>query len=157
MPTQGILIALSEKRLALLSEDPEMLEDIVEEGDAIPGLLEIGTAWDALDVLVSDRGKDAVLGDAVLARTGKQLHAESNFEAVRLIGPTRVVEVLRKLESLPPTVVREGYAQLAAKKVHGKIGSDEGEIEALEILLKQVVALYRDAAKAKQSILTILV
>jgi len=95
MPKQGILLALSEKRLALLVEDPEMLEDIVDEGDNIPGLVEIGSAWDALDVLLSDRGTDAILGDAVLARTGKAL--ESSFEIARLIGPARVAEVARKL------------------------------------------------------------
>ena len=157
MPTQGMLLALSDKRLTLLTEDPEMLEDIVEEGDNIPGLVELGTAWDAIDVLLSDRGKEPLLGDAILARSGRPLHDETKFQAVRLIAPARVAVVATKLGDLPPTIVRDGYAQLAAKKVHGKIGSDEGEIEALEILLKQVVALYVGAAKAKQSILSIMI
>jgi hypothetical protein len=60
----GILITLSTKRLAQLEEDPETLEDVLDarHEQPIPGLLDIGKAWDALDVMLSDRGKDALLG-----------------------------------------------------------------------------------------------
>jgi hypothetical protein len=156
MTRHGILITLSPKRLAQLEQDPETLEDVVDARDEtqIPGLLDLGSAWDALDVLLSDRGKDALLGDAVLARTGRALTGVE-LEDVRLLTPARVGEVARALAALPPTLVADRYASLAAKKVHGEIGHDRGEIEALELILKRVIALYVDAAKQKHSMIAL--
>jgi hypothetical protein len=155
----GILITLSSKRLAVLEEDPETLEDVIDARDdqQIPGLLDIGVTWDAFDVLLSDRGKDAVLGDAVLARTGRKLYDSGVLENARLLPPDRVAEVATKLASLPKGVVRDRYPQLAAKKVHGKLGDDPEEIEGLELLLGRVAALYQEAAKQKYSMLCVVV
>src|SRR5512140_3834 len=137
MGMYGILITVSTKRLAQLEEDPETLEDVLEarHETEIPGLLDLGKAWDALDVRVADRGKDAVLGDTILARTGRKLgDGEGAFGAARLIGPARVAEVAKRLEALAPTHVRDRYPSLATAKVHGKFGErpDDEEREGLE-------------------------
>jgi uncharacterized protein DUF1877 len=153
----GILITLSPKRLTVLEEDPETLIDVVDSRDEqpIPGLLDIGNAWDALDVMLSDRGKDALLGDTVLGRSGRKF----GETAARVLGPARVTEIAKRLETLPPSHVKERYGALAGAKVHGKVGAepDDEELEALQILLVRVVALYRDAAKQQHSMLLMLV
>jgi len=153
----GILITLSPKRLAVLEEDPETLIDVVEARDEqpIPGLLDIGNAWDALDVMLSDRGKDALLGDAVLGRSGRKFGDGS----ARVLGAARVVEIAKRLEALAPTHVKDRYATLAAAKAHGKVGlqPDDEEREALQILLGRVVALYQSAAKQQHSMLLMLI
>ena len=65
----AILITMSSKRRAQIQEDPDTLADVLEarHEPEIPGLLDLGTAWNALDTLLSEGGKDTVLGDAVLA------------------------------------------------------------------------------------------
>ncbi len=141
----GILIACSPKRIAQITEDPETLEDVIDARDEtdIPGLLDLGSAWQALDSLLSDSGKHGVLGDAVLARTGKELD-DVSFDEARLLPPPRVAEIAQALAALPKTVIAE----------RGR-GRDAEEIEALEIIFKRVVALYQDAARQKHSMLAL--
>ena len=155
----GILCTLSPKRLTQLAEDPEVLEDVLDarEDEEIPGLLDVGKVWDALDLILSDRGKDAVLGDVVLARTGKKLYVESSFENARVLAPDRVAEVAKKLGALPPTVVKDRYPQLAGKNVHGRYGKDPEEVPGLEIILARVVQLYLAAADQKHSMLCVVI
>src|SRR4051812_4786614 len=155
----GILITCSSKRLAVLEEDPETLADVIEERDdqEIPGLLDIGVTWDAFDLLFSDRGKDSLLGDAFVGRSGRKLYASGALENVRLLSPERVAEVATKLATLSKTVVKDRYAQLAGKKIHGKLGDDPEEIDGLELLLGRVVALYQEAAKQKYSMIVAIV
>src|SRR5260221_8503771 len=160
MGMYGVLITLSPKRLAQLEEDPDTLSDVLEarhEGE-IPGLLDIGKTWDALDVIVSDRGKDAVLGDTVLGRSGRNLDAEGDFDSARVLAPARVAEIAAKLEALAPTHVKDRYAALATSNVHGNFGAkpDEEERVGLEIVLRRVIALYKEAAKQKQSMLLVI-
>lgn len=147
--THGILIALSSKRLALLESEPETLEDVVEarHEDAIPGLLDLKTDWETLDMIVSGRGRDEVLGDALLARSGKDLSVDTAFEQARVLAPQRVAEVAAKLSALPAATLRERAQQLGKTK----------NLDQLIGLYTQVVTLYADAAKARQSMLAILV
>ncbi len=147
--THGILIALSSKRLALLESDPETLEDVVEarHEDAIPGLLDLKTLWEPLDMILSGRGRDEILGDALLARSGKNLSVDNAFEQARVLSPQRVAEIAGKLAALPAATLRERASQLGKAK----------EVEQLVGLFGQIVALYTGAAKAKQSMLALLV
>lgn len=147
--THGILIALSAKRLALLESEPETLEDVVEarHEDAIPGLLDLKTFWEPLDMIMSGRGRDEVLGDALLARTGKRMSVDNAFEQARVLSPQRVAEVASKLAALPVDTLRERATQLGKAK----------DLDALLALFAQIVTLYTDAAKAKQSMLALLV
>ena len=141
----AILITMSPKRLAQCQEDPDTLADVVEARleTEIPGLLDLGTAWNALDALLSDGGKDPVLGDTVLARSGEPF--DSDFKSARLLTPSRVAEIAKKLEAMKPATVL------------GRHTGDAEEREALEVLLKRVIALYSAAAKAKHSLMALLV
>lgn len=147
--THGILIALSSKRLALLESEPEILEDVIEarHEDAIPGLLDLKTDWETLDMVISGRGRDEVLGDVLLARSGKDLSVDNAFEQARVLGPQRVAEVAAKLADLPAATVRERAQQLGKSK----------NLDRLTALYSQIVTLYADAVKARQSMLAILV
>jgi len=141
----AILITMSPKRLAQIQEDPDTLADVVDarHETEIPGLLDLGTAWNALDALLSDGGKDTVLADAVLARSGEPF--DSDFRSARLLTAGRVAEIAKKLEGLKP-------ATLLARH-----DGDDEEREALEVLLKRVITLYSAAAKSKQQLLALLV
>jgi len=145
----GILIALSAKRLALLESEPDTLEDVVEarHEDAIPGLLDLGTHWETLDTVLSGRGRDEVLGDVLLARSGKPLSVDNAFELAMVLPPQRVAEVAAKLAELTAEAFRERATQLGKTKA----------LTALEGLFAQIVTLYADAAKARQSMLALLV
>lgn len=141
----AILITMSQKRLAQIQEDPDTLADVIEarHETPIPGLLDLGTAWTQLDALLSEAGKDAVLGDAVLARTGEPF--DSDFKSARLLPAPRVAEIARRLEAMK------------AATVLGRHDGDAEEREALGVLIKQLVSLYSGAAKAKHSLLALLV
>lgn len=156
----GVLIALSPKRLSQIEEDPETLEDVLDarHETTIPGLLDIGKTWDALDTLISARGKDDVLGDALLARTGRPIGDDPTIESCRLLGPDRVAEVAQKLADLDDSHIRDTYPVLSKLKIHGKFGAtqDDEERSGLEIVLSRVVAFYKDAAKLKHSVLVII-
>lgn len=147
--SHGILIALSSKRLALLESEPETLEDVVEarHEDAIPGLLDLHTHWETLDMVLSGRGREEILGDAILARTGKRLSVDTAFEQARVLSPARVAEVAAKLAGTPAATVKDRAQQLGKTK----------ELEALVDLYEQIQELYAGAAKAKQSMLALLV
>jgi len=154
----AILISLSPKRLALLESEPEMLEDVIEarHEEPIPGLLDLGTAWETLDMLLSGRGRDELLGDVLLARTGKRFEAGDAFEASRVLSPQRVAEVSAKLAATPRTMVAERFKQLHDAKSPGKPANAKA-LAAIDTLYDKVVALYAEAAKSKQSMLSVLV
>jgi hypothetical protein len=147
--THGILIALSSKRLALLESEPETLEDVIEarHEDAIPGLLDLKTYWETLDMIMSGRGRDEILGDVLLARSGKNLSVDNAFESARVLSPQRVAEVAAKLTELTLPTFKERVQALGKSK----------DMDQLLALYKQIVALYEGAAKSKQSMLCILV
>jgi hypothetical protein len=159
MPTaHAILIALSSKRLTLLESDPETLEDVVEarHEEPIPGLLDLKTHWETLDTILSGRGRDETLGDALLARTGKRLDVDTAFEQARVLSPQRVAEISTKLAEVPSTLVSERFKQLAEAKSPGKPANAK-QLAELEDLFAKIVALYAEAAKSKQSMLALLV
>jgi hypothetical protein len=99
-------------------------------------------------------GGDETLGDVLLARTGKRLNVDTAFEQARVLSPQRVAEIAQKLAEVPRTLISERLHQLAEAK--GKAPSAKG-IASLEELFTKVVALYTEAAKSKQSMLSILV
>jgi hypothetical protein len=172
-----ILCRLSKSRLELLESDPSLLEDVVEErrNMKIPGLLDLGKTWDALDILLSDRGKDALLGDAVVARSGKKMKGAAGFRSARVLDPKRVAEVAAALGKLEPETVKKRYPKLHGREVHGSFGQEtatpddakylrekvaqiqEKEISALGDALKQIVTLYGEAAENEASMLSVIV
>ena len=169
----AILCSLSPKRLAMIQEDPEVVTDLVDarHESEIPGLLDLGNTWHALDVILGE-GKNALLGDAVLARTGEKLPGAAK---AKLLAPARVAEISKALAALPATQVRDKFKALAGKGVHGGYGDDQGgeddtaylrekvskrqveEVKELSEALVSLIALYAEAAKTKYSILMVIV
>jgi hypothetical protein len=172
-----ILCTLSDKRLAQLEADPDLLTELLaaRRETEIPGLLDIGKTWEALDLLISDRGKEPVLKDAVLGRTGRKLRAAAGFGPARLLDPKRVAEVAVALARLPPGLVKEGYPRLYGKSIHGNYGQEiaapddvkflrekvkqthEREVAELESTLSRIKALYVRAAEAGHSMMSVVV
>jgi len=174
MPMDAILCSLSPKRLALVEEDPEVLGELLEarHDTDIPGLLDLGKTWHALDILLGD-GKDEVLGDALVGRTGKKIKA-GNTKA-RLLEPPRVAAIYKALAAQPKNMVQERYGQLYGKTVHGGYGQDlvspddkqwlRGQIEKRHVAeiaelteaLLSVIELYEEAAEKKYSMMSIII
>jgi hypothetical protein len=172
----AILCACSAKRITMLEDEPEVLLELLEarHEDEIPGLLDLGKTWHALDILLGD-GKDSVLADALVARNGKKMKAAAAHGNARLIPAARVAEIAKALEALPPNLVEEKYALLYGKTVHGGYGQElvapgdkewlrdkiqknhAKEVAELGEALAAVIALYKEAAAAKQSMVSVIV
>jgi hypothetical protein len=176
MGMDALLCSLSPKRLAMIEEDPEVLTELIEarhDGE-IPGLLDLGNTWHALDIMLGD-GKDEVLSDALVARNGKKLKAEAAHGKARMIGASRVAEIAKALSALPETLVADKYSTLYGKTVHGGYGQEmiapddkqwlrdkivknqKTEIEKLSEAFAAVVALYVEAASKKHSMMSVIV
>ena len=98
-------------------------------------------------MILSGRGRDEVLGDALLARSGKNLDVDTAFEQARVLSPQRVAEVAAKLAELTTATFKERAQQLGKGK----------DMDQLLAMFKQMVTLYTEAAKSKQSMLALLV
>lgn len=165
MGMTALLCTLSTKRLALIQDDPEVFEELAasRHDSDIPGLLDLGKAWEALDVLLSDGGRDAVLSDAVLARKGQKLDAEGPYGPPRVLAPARVRQISAALEKLPADFLRHRYPLLQGRKVQGGYGEKPSaaqqarELTELEALLREIVALYAEAAEAGHSMMAAIV
>jgi len=170
-----LLCSLSAKRLAMLEEDPEVLGELISARHEveIPGLFDLGKTWHALDLLLGEGG-DAVLTDAVLARSGTKLKAAGAMKA-RLLAPARVAQIAKALAGLGPTLIKEKYATLYGKEVHANYGQEicgpgevayiresvkkihTNEIRELEMALAGVTALYASAVGSKMSMMSVIV
>ena len=176
MGMHAVFCSLSEKRLAQLQREPEVLVEVLEarKETKIPGLLDLGKAWHALDIIVSGEGSDPVLGDALVGRKGKKLRASSAYGSARLLDLERVQRVAKALATLPANIVRDRYPDLYGKNVHGNYGQEksapddvkflreqvqkqrETETAELEAKLGELRALYEQAAAAGHSMLVVL-
>jgi Domain of unknown function (DUF1877) len=158
MEMNGLLCTLSAKRLALLQEDPEIFEELIESRheSEIPGLLDLGKAWDALDFLLSDRGRDELLGDAILARKGQKLRAKGAHGPPRVLAPARVRQISAALAKLPPDFLQTRYPSLMGKEIHGNYGH-ESQLAELEAVFRAVVDLYARAAIEGHSVMSAIV
>lgn len=124
MGMHGLLLAMSKARVEMLQGDESLLREVIDSrGErTIPGLLSLGKTWDALDVLLSDRGREPLLGDAVCARTGIALGPDFGFGRGRLVPQMRTKQIADALTALPKDTVRSGYAKLRGENVHGGYG-----------------------------------
>lgn len=170
-----VLCAMSAKRRGMLDEDPSLLRELLSarhEGK-VPGLLDLGKTWDALDRILAPKQKDAVLADAILARSGLKTKARAGVGNARILEPPRVIEIAAKLDALEDLVsmVEDRYDSLAG--AHGGWGEHKpakgdtkwlkekataartDEIKQLVDMLDAVITLYGEAAKAEQSMLSI--
>jgi hypothetical protein len=172
----ALLCSLSPKRLALIEEDPDVLTELIDarHETEIPGLLDLGQTWHALDIMLGD-GKDAVLADALVARNGKKLKAGAAHGKARMITAARVAEIAKLLTALPASFVTEKYPSLYGKTVHGGYGQElvapddkdwlrekvvqnqKKEIAELTDAFAAVVDLYKQAAVAKHSMMSVII
>lgn len=160
MGMYGYLCTLSPKRLALIAEDPEVLDDVLDADAEVPGLLALGKAWNALDILLSDAGRDALLGDAILARSGQTIDYETAYDPPRVLTPARAAEISTALAKLPKSFVRDRFARLAkAEVVHGEYGRRPeraaADLAELEAAFGRVAALYAAAAASGHAMLAV--
>jgi hypothetical protein len=158
-----ILCSLSPARHEMLESDPEVLNDLLEARDEVPGLLDLGQTWDALDLLISQRGKDVVLGDAILARSGTKMKADAGFGNARLLKPDRVRVVAEALQKIPKDHIKKTYSQLSDLEMTGNFGQEppgsaqEDEIGDLGEMLHKLKSLFLQAARDGKSMMMVIV
>ncbi len=168
-----ILCALSPARQAMLEEEPDLLDEVLSSRRevAIPGLVDLGKTWDALDRIVTGGKAEGPLADAVLGRAGRPFGKRGAVGRPRLLDTKRVSEVSAALEALPADVVKQRYKSLAGKGVHGDFGQEvaepddppylkqkvketiEREIAELDAMLKSLRETYAKAAKSGHAML----
>jgi hypothetical protein len=142
-------------------------------GGEVRGLLRLGKAWHALDILLSREGEDPLLGDAVLARSGTSMRAEGGYGKAKFLPPARVAKVAAALARLPAGLIHDRYGELFGTNVHGNYGQEScapdeiafirervaetqrAEIAELEGTLAKLKALYADAAKAGHGVMAV--
>lgn len=165
MGMSGILIALSEERRRVLEADPGVLDDVIGDRrtQPIPGLLDIGKAWDALSQLLED-GPSEGLASAITAAGGTKIGEDLGFGRPRVVGPDRVAEIAQALVALPPRFVADRYARLDPETTHGRFGPEidddaeaSAEIASLDASLRAVVEHYVGAARQGHSMLAVVV
>lgn len=169
-----LLCSLSAKRLAMLEEDPDVLAELITARHEveIPGLFDLGKTWHALDLILGE-ATDPLLGDAVLARSGPKLKGRG--AQARVLQPARVALIDKALTELPTSTVKDRYATLYGKEVHGGYGQEicgpnetsyireqvkkihAKEIRELELALAGVTALYTSAVGQKQSMMSVII
>ncbi len=163
MEKNGVLCTLSDARLRQIEGTPELLAELcgARQDSDVPGLLDLGDTWDALDYLLSDRGREPLLGDAIHARSGRTLAAATSQGKARVLLPDRVALVSAALARLPRDVVRIRYPSLLGKEIHGDYGQDrspsEREVQTIARSLTRVSSLYARAATAGHGMLAVLV
>lgn len=173
----GVLCTLSPKRRAQLTGEPDLIEEIIHarHEEPIPGLLDIGKAWDALSRMLGGPERQSIAADAVLGRIGRPFGPELSYGPARLIEPKDVARVAEALPDDPAALVEKCYPALLGTDVHGGYGRDviakgdsafvkkameagqKGEIEELTATLEKVVDLYRKAAKEGHAMLVAIV
>ena len=179
----GIVCSLSKQRRSLLEADPHLLEDAIaaRRRERIPGLLDLGKAWHALDLILGG-GDDALLGDAVMARSGQPFGPTLGYGPPRLLEPARVALVADALEALPVDRVEDGYPLLTG--AHGGFGpkvrppstpndydaeiaalglddepdpEEAAERDELAVALQRLTDLYRAAADRGDAVIAVIV
>lgn len=170
-----ILCALSPARQAMLEEEPDLLDEILSSRRevAIPGLVDLGSTWDALDRLVTGGKTEGPLADAVLGRGGRPFGKKVAVGRPRLLEAKRVGEIAAALELLPADVVRQRFKTLAGKDVHGDYGKEvaepddpaylkqkvketqDREIGELDKVLKTLRDTYAKAAKSGHAMMVL--
>lgn len=145
------LCPLSAKRLALLEEDPELVNELTE--DAVPDMLDLGPDGFALDGILVFAGRSSAIRDAVFAHGGHQLGEPGN--TARVHSAARVVEIHEALEALPEDVIARHYEE--AKRAVAQLESGFASLTHLTRLFEDLRAVYAKAAVDRQGMLTFLV
>ncbi len=146
------LCPLSAKRLALLEEDPALVDELTE--DAVPDMLDLGSDGFALDGILVFAGRSSAIRDAVFAHGGRPL-GDKGSSTARIHTPARVVEVHGALESLPHDVVARNYEN--ARRAIAQLENGFASVTRLAQLFGELRAVYEAAATNGHGMLTFLV
>ena len=163
MGIYGVLCTLSPKRRAQLQSEPGLLEELISarHDDSIPGLLDVGKAWDALSRMLGGADRKHAAADAVLGRTGRAFGPRLSFGPARVLEPEDVARIATALPEDVEGHVEKTYPTLAGSDVHGgygREGADKAhELKSLSLTLRKVVDLYRKAAKDGHAMLVAIV
>lgn len=145
------LCPLSAKRLAMLEEDPDLVNDLAES--EIPDLLDLGPEGFELDGILLFTGRDPAVRDAVFAQTGRDLGEVG--EGVRVHTPERVAEIHAALSKLPPDVIARCFEP--ARRAMPRLATGPAAIARFAALHERLCATYAKAAANAQGMLTFLV
>lgn len=124
MGPRAFLCTLSSRRTEQIFGDVAIVDDLLEAPVdlEIPGMLDLGTTWDALDLLLSERGEHPLLGDAILARTGQLLPAVGCGRYPRVLPPQRVARIKTALAEVPDDLIPVRFPDLFGREVAGDYG-----------------------------------
>jgi hypothetical protein len=141
MGMTALLCSLSSARRAMIEKEPDLVADLVRARSqgGIPGLLDLGKTWDALQQLLGDE-----LGEAVVTSGGAKL-GKTGYGPARIIEPDHVAKLATALDKLPKKLVEER---------HTAPGSEAQELAAK---LNELIELYRRAAASGHAMLSIVV
>lgn len=145
------LCPLSAKRLALLENDPELVNELTE--DAVPDMLDLGPDGFALDGILVFAGRSSAIRDAVFAHGGRQLGEPGN--TARVHSAERVVEIHEALEALPEDVIGRHYEH--AKRAIAQLENEFASLAHLTRLFEELRAAYQAASANGHGMLTFLV
>ena len=145
------LCPVSAKRLALIEEDTDLVNDLDEE--AVPDLLDLGTEGFGLDAILLFAGPDKTVRDAVFAQTGRDLGAQG--EGIRVHAPERAAAVHTALARLPADTVAQHYE--SARKAVPQLPRGPEAVARYTLLFERLREVYAKANASGSGMLTFMV
>ncbi|MGE0871373.1 MAG: DUF1877 family protein [Kofleriaceae bacterium] len=163
---------LSARRRELLEEDPELLWDVIDPDEQVPGVVCLGKAWNALQRIVEPWDADRALAGMFGASGGTAFGESGSYGHPRMFEPANVAQLAVALARVPADAGMQRCPKLRGVEVHGDFfapsatsGGTGAQIddEALGIargfdrLLDDVRVLLRDAAAKQASLFAVIV
>ena len=121
------ICSLSEKREAMLREDPALVWDLSRD---VPGYLEVGKAWDALRVAAQPFDSEALMSNLFGGALGKSFGEPGGFGKPRIVPKFEVARLAAVMGDIPPRFMRDNAGSLRGIDVHGRffhVDNDEGQ------------------------------
>jgi len=111
------ICSLSEKREAMLREDPSLVWELSRD---VPGYLEVGKAWDALRVAAQPFDSEAVMSNLFGGALGKSFGEPGGFGKPRIVPNFEVARLAAVMGDVPPRFMRDNAGSLRGIDVHGR-------------------------------------
>ncbi|MGE0548664.1 MAG: DUF1877 family protein [Kofleriaceae bacterium] len=161
---------LSARRRELLEEDPELLWDVIDPEEQVPGVVCLGTAWNALQRIVEPWDPDRALSNMFGASGGTAFGESGSYGRPRMFEPSDVAQLTAVLAKVPADAGMQRCPKLRGVEVHGDFFATTQaapgaplDSEALGIargfdrLLDDVRGLLRDASAKQASLFAVIV
>lgn len=111
------ICSLSEKREAMLREDPSLVWDLSRD---VPGYLEVGKAWDALRVAAQPFDSEAFISNLFGGAIGRSFGEPGGFGKPRIVSSPEVSRLAAVMRAVPPRFIRDNAGSLRGIDVHGR-------------------------------------